>query len=148
VVSTVAASPVPLAGGFLLALGLFAAWTAFLIRSDQRRVAWTAFAAPDDAVATSPATTPVQARAEVDAPERPHLFAVPAPPEGATPAPEEVGADAGDEPGRRPVVRPGAFCTQVGAAGVTTSGTAMICSSADGARPRWRRAGRSLPRSA
>jgi hypothetical protein len=36
------------------------------------------------------------------------------------------------------VVSPGAFCSPVGATGVTASGTAMVCSSKDGATARWR----------
>ena len=36
------------------------------------------------------------------------------------------------------VVSPGAFCSPEGATGVTSAGTAMICSSVSGARARWR----------
>jgi hypothetical protein len=57
---------------------------------------------------------------------------VPAPAPGQAPAPA---------PAQGPVVHPGAFCSPQGAVGVTSSGTAMVCTTtATDSRARWRAA--------
>jgi hypothetical protein len=56
---------------------------------------------------------------------------VPAPATTLAPAPAPGGA------GSAPVVHPGAFCAPVGARGVTSAGTPMVCGRASDGRNRW-----------
>ena len=136
-------SLVPVAAGFVLALGAFAAWTAYLIRADHRLAeslaAGTAGAAGPVARAVAhPAAQPVVA-----------MVTTVAAPRDWTPSHYLVAApDPASEPGLCPVVRSGSFCTVVGASGITANGTEMVCSAQNGGRPRWRRAEQRLPRSA
>lgn len=152
-------SLVPVALALALALGLFGAWVAFMIRADRRLLAdATAHAAtepspgPARPLPTAPAA-PVAPVVAIVTPEptphrRPH-YLVPAPDPGPEPVPDRAPAVAiAAEPAPCPVVRSGSFCTVVGASGVTASGTEMVCSSDNGARPRWRRATRQLQRTA
>jgi len=130
VLSTV--SLVPVAVAFVLALGAFGAWTAYLIRADHRLAESLAAGAAGRVAAPVVAmVTPVAAARDLSQPH--YLVAAP---------------DAAPEPEMCPVVRSGSFCTVVGAMGITASGTEMVCSSENGARPRWRRAVRELQRTA
>jgi hypothetical protein len=129
-------SLVPVAVAFVLALGGFGAWTAYLIRVDHRLLALGA----TDTVA-DPRPAPARPVVAIVAPaaaardwSQPHYLVA---------APELV-----PEPGLCAVVRSGSFCTVVGASGITASGTEMVCSAQNGGRPRWRRAEQRLPRSA
>ena len=129
-------SLVPVAAGFVLALGAFAAWTAYLIRADHR-LAESLAAGAAGPVARAVAHPVVAMVTPVAAPRdwSPPHYLVAAP-------------DTAPEPGLCPVVRSGSFCTVVGAAGITANGTEMVCSAQNGGRPRWRRAEQRLPRSA
>jgi len=129
VLSTV--SLVPVAVAFVLALGAFGAWTAYLIRTDHRRAESLA------ATAAGPVAAPVVAM----------VTPVAAAQDWSQPHSLVAGPDAAPA-GLCPVVRSGSFCTVVGASGITASGTEMVCSSDNGARPRWRRAVRELQRTA
>jgi len=166
-------SLVPVAVALALALGLFGVWVTYLIRADQRLAAPGRASAPAaaPAAASAPAPAPAAAPAPVAAlvpvalaepvvavvapvpstHERPHyLVAAPDPvvdPEPEPPAQPEL-PELPETPEQLVVVRSGSFCTVVGALGVTANGTEMVCSSANGARPRWRRAVRELQRSA
>jgi hypothetical protein len=141
-------SLVPVAVALALALGLFMAWTAYLIFADHRLLAARtadAAAAPDPAPVVLVSAEPVVAIVAPVTTERsrsrPH-YLVAAP----DPVPE---TSLDDEPELCPVVvRSGSFCTVLGASGVTASGTEMVCSSEHGARPRWRRAARQFAHSA
>ncbi len=145
-------SLVPVAVALALALGLFMAWTTYLIRADRRLLA-TRTAEASAAAAPVPVTLVPAVRAALPAPvvaivapvtterarERRH-YLVAAPDLAPDPTPEPVPSPV--------VVRSGSFCTVLGLSGVTANGTEMVCSSENGARPRWRRAVRELQRTA
>ena len=133
-------SLVPVAAGFVLALGAFAAWTAYLIRADHRLAESLAAGAAGPVVHTVdyPAAQPVVAM----------VTTVAAPRDWSPPHYLVAAPDPASEPGLCPVVRSGSFCTVVGASGITANGTEMVCSAQNGGRPRWRRAEQRLPRSA
>jgi hypothetical protein len=75
----------------------------------------------------------------------PRTTAPPPPPATQPPPPPPTAAPNPPSPPAQEVVHPGAFCSPVGATGVTVDGTPMICSdhSATGkpyTQPRWRAA--------
>ena len=129
-------SLVPVAAAFVLALGAFGAWTAYLIRADHRLA--ESLAAGSAGPVARPAAHPVVAM----------VTPVAAPRDWAQPHYLVAAPDSASEPRLCPVVRSGSFCTVVGTSGITASGTEMVCSAQNGGRPRWRRAESRLRRSA
>jgi len=137
-------SLVPVAAAFVLALGAFAAWTAYLIRADHRLA--ESLAAGSAGPVARPAARPA-AHSAAD-PVVAMVTPVAAPRDWAQPHYLVAAPDPATEPGLCPVVRSGSFCTVVGASGITASGTEMVCSAQNGGRPRWRRAEQRLQRTA
>jgi len=138
-------SLVPMAVALALALGLFLAWTVYLIHADRQRVVAGPVTAPLAApvpVVANPVVAVVPSVRHVAS--RPHYLV--AAPDPVPPAASDATSD--DEPELSPVVRSGSFCTVVGASGVNANGTEMVCSSEYGSRPRWRRVARELQRTA
>jgi Protein of unknown function (DUF2510) len=109
--------------------------------SDGSKSASARHAAPIVTAATNPVTTTTAPPTTLPPTTVPPTTAPPAT-EAPAPPPTETPIQA---PPAQQVVTPGAFCAPVGATGVTSAGTAMICSatSANGTpytQPRWRSA--------
>jgi hypothetical protein len=105
--------PMPIALGFAIGVGLFAAWVAFLVRGQAK------------------ADVADQHHAHVVTLERRHAARA-----ASAPAPVARPIDTAR------VVRAGSFCRVPGSLARSGRGETMVCSPSANGRPRWRRADR------
>jgi hypothetical protein len=113
----------PIAAGFLIGIGAFAAWISWMVKSTP----------PARTVGRLPAPLPLP----TPLPLSPARRALVSPPVVAAVASAPEPTIDLREDDRAHVVRAGAFCPVQGAFGVTATGADVECTSIAGARPRW-----------